>query len=287
MPKYYFIFIFLCATFTIKGQTGGYSLSRMDSLFNSGNLELCRLECNRVLFFSTDAMAHRRAMVLKALVSKQTDQYQKAIEDLQQIRIFSTTDTLLPFKAYHLALCYYLTGDNENVLAALLPLEHLPDTTQLMPEALLLKALALNNLKQHQQAKSVLLKLSELPGNQHKKEDFANKVQSLYHKREVPRTLNPELAKNMSMIIPGSGHIYAGRPVEGSISFLLNASALAFGGYHIYQGYYFTGYVIGFSLLHKFHTGGMRRSEILADTRNKEKQARFNDRVVQIFDQNK
>ncbi len=79
---------------------------------------------------------------------------------------------------------------------------------------------------------------------------------------------DPDKSKRLSAILPGLGETYAGYPVKGITSLVLNAGFLAFTGYNIYAGYYVTSVSLGVFPFLKFYKGGKRLSVILADRHN-------------------
>ncbi len=79
---------------------------------------------------------------------------------------------------------------------------------------------------------------------------------------------DPDKSKHLSAILPGLGETYAGYPLKGITSFVLNAGFLAFAGYNIYAGYYVTSIDLGIFPFLKFYKGGKRLSPILAEKHN-------------------
>lgn len=282
MLKYYLTFIFLCATFIINSQNIPYSLNNCNQLLKSNKHIECIIECERVLFHSNSPREQKQALSIKGKALKNQHQFSKAAETFQQIRITSSKDTLFNEKFYEEALCNYLAGNFENTINIIQQFEFLSNNKISTSDIILIKILSLNSLFKFEESKELLLKYLNFTNSNDK---IIATVNNLYKKRNIPKKKNPELAKNMSMIIPGLGHIYADRWIEGGISLALNAGALAFGIYHIYYGYYFTGYVVGFSLLHKFHSGGMKRSYILVETKNKKNIANFNKQFLSFWEQ--
>lgn len=278
MPRFYLTFIFLCVIFIINAEnTEHFSIERADSFLIKGNYLDCIIECEKILYYSKSADLHRDALIIKGEALKIQGEYHKAAESFNQIRILSPDDSLFHLKIYELALCQYLAGDHNNVLTTITKWEQYNNKKNLPADILLVKVLAQNSLFQFSEAYQ---ELSEwLQQNNYASREF----ERLYKKRSCPKKKNPEHAKNMSMIIPGLGQFYSSRCIEGGISFILNAGALTFGVYHIYLGYYFTGYVTGFTLLHKFHSGGMRRSEVLAKTKNEKNIIEFNKKFINIW----
>ncbi len=282
MQKSCLTFIFLCVTFTISSQNNNYSLEYCQELLNNNKHTECIIECERVLFYSSLPEDQKKALYLKGLSLKQQLDFNKAAETFNQIRITSISDTLYTNKFYEESLCNYLAGNFETALTNINQYEYLSSNKIIPGSILMVKILCLNSMFEFEEAKNTTLTLIR---NNHLDSTLICDTKDLYRRKNYPRKKNPETAKNLSMVMPGLGHIYSGRWVEGSISFVLNAGALTFGIYNIYINYYFTGYVIGFTLLNKFHSGGMKRSYILAETKNERNISHFNKRFLELWKQ--
>ncbi|GAF05901.1 hypothetical protein [Saccharicrinis fermentans] len=282
MQKSCLIFIFLCVTFIINSQNHNYSLEYCWKLLSENKHTECVIECERVLFYSGSPEDQKNALFIKGLSLKQQLDFNKAADTFNQIRITSSESTFFNEKFYEQSLCNYLAGDFENALTNINQYEYLSHGDTIPNEILLVKILSLNSLFHFEDAKNATLALIT---NNNLNSELINSTENLFRRKNCPRKKNPEKAKNLSMIVPGLGHIYAGRWVEGGISFVLNAGALSFGLYNIYIEYYFTGYVIGFTLLNKFHSGGMKRSYILAETKNKRNIVNFNQHFLELWRQ--
>jgi len=153
--------------------------------------------------------------------------------------------------------------------------------SSILPDLLLLKTLSHNQLFQHEKAKKTLQTLEQQTNNEALYKQIVN---DLYINNKPKKFKDPDIAHKLAMFIPGSGHIYSGAIGEGIINFLLNASALGFGAWHTYTGYYFTAYVVGVTSLERFYTGGKRRAENLAEWKNTENANKLNLQILSYFE---
>jgi len=281
MQKFYLIFIFLYVTCITNAQTKEYSLERCNELLTSNNISECIIECEKVLFYSNIPSEHKQALFIKGNVLKNQKDYRKAADVFSQIKINSPKDSLFYSKTYEISLCYYLVGQYNEAINNIKQWE-IYNPNKITLDLLVLKTLCMNSLFDFSNAKNELGSYFE---NQGINSEVRERFDELYKKRKLPKKRNPELAENLSMILPGLGQCYSSRWGEGAVSFLLNAGALSFGIYHIYYKYYFTGYVVGFTLLNKFHSGGKRRAYILAETKNKKSISRFNEKLVTLYEE--
>lgn len=219
----------------------------------------------------------RRALLQKALSLKHQQRYADAIHELNRIAIRNPQDTLLAEKSYQLAACQYLNKSYQQCIDGIAMVQHTLANDPMLAHLLTLKTLSHNHLFQHEQARQTLLDLSQHAENGTLYQQIAK---DLYENDQPKRFKDPEKAHNLSMIIPGTGHLYSGAFGEGAINFLLNASALSFGAWHVYTGYYFTGYVVGVTTLERFHTGGKMRAKNLAIWKNTENANQLNLQII-------
>jgi len=275
--KFFLTCIFLCVTFSIKAQQKiDPQWGKADSLLQAHQYMASLVEYERIVFQSNDAGIKKQAIFKKAMVYKAMRSYEKTEEELNRIGIRNPNDTLFPLKAYEMAFAQYMTG---NYQAALSTIETygvmISGEHQVMPGLLTLKILCYNQLFKFDRAESTIRQLAGL-SNTH---DSLNYTSLLTYYEKAPHYKNPETAKHLS-ILPGLGQVYCGKVFEGGLSFLLNASALSFGAWEVYSGYYFTGYVVGVTLLQKFHTGGQHRAELLARQVNEKHILKFNQLII-------
>ncbi len=120
----------------------------------------------------------------------------------------------------------------------------------------------------------------EIPENI--RQNITESATKLYSKKNIPKLKN-EMFQFWISFIPGTGIMYAGKPLEGAVNFLLNATCLSLGVLGIINGYYITGYFGGSLVMEKFYFGGRRRGEYLLEKHNKQKAQQFNDRAKEML----
>ncbi|PWD99133.1 tetratricopeptide repeat protein [Marinilabilia rubra] len=275
--KSYLICIFLSATFLTNVKAAEISdlWHKADSLYKVRDYIGSIVEYERIVFLSKNIGTTQKAIFKKAEVYKHIGNYPKVEEELMRIGIRDPKDSLFATKAYELAFAQYMKEnyrDAENTIetySALLETSH-PKLKSLYT----LKALCHNQLFEFKEAKECLTKSFREVASE--KSKYLN-ILAFY--KDTPKYKDPEKARHLS-ILPGLGQAYCGKIFEGGISFLLNASALSFGAWQVYTEYYFTGYVVGVTLLQKFHSGGQHRAETLAKERNRKEIIRFNTKIT-------
>ncbi|WP_291859236.1 hypothetical protein [Marinilabilia sp.] len=248
-----------------------------DSLLTARNYTGSLVELERIVFTTSDQKVRQKAIFRKAMVHKSTGRYEEVQAELTRIGVIrNPKDSLFTLKAYELALAQYMTEDYQSALNTI---ENctimLPEKHQAIQSLLTLKALCHNQIFQFDEAEKTLVELQKhVP-----EEQSALYTKAIGRYDDTPKYKDPEKARHLSLL-PGLGQVYTGKVFEGGVSFLLNASALSFGAWQVYSGYYFTGYVVGVTLLQKFHSGGQHRAELLAIEKNRKNILEFNTEIT-------
>jgi tetratricopeptide (TPR) repeat protein len=244
----------------------------------AGNTTGSAVEYERIVFLANDVDSQRKAIYKKAMVYKNAGKYNKASETLERLNIKNPEDTLFAQKNYQLAFCQYMNGNYKNAINTIELYEAVASKENtIRPKILTIKIFCYNHLFEFEKAAETLTKLNKSSNTNGNFQEIKNMYVN------SPKYKNPEKARHLSLL-PGLGQAYCGEIVEGSINFLLNASALGFGVWQVWNGYYFTGYVVGVTLLQKFHSGGQHRAEIIAREKNIENAAKFNRKILEEFD---
>jgi tetratricopeptide (TPR) repeat protein len=276
--KYCLTSIFLFVIFTIEAQKTDLLFKKADSLAVSGNTTGSAVEYERIVFLAYNVDSQRKAIYKKAMVYKNAGKYTEASETLERLNIRNPEDTLFAQKNYQLAFCQYMNGNYKDAINTIELYEAVASKENtIRPQILTVKIFCYNHLFEFDKAIETLTKLEKLSNTN----GNYKKIKNMYV--NLPKYKDPEKARHLSLL-PGLGQAYCGEIVEGSINFLLNASALGFGAWQVWNGYYFTGYVVGVTLLQKFHSGGQHRAEIIAREKNIENAAKFNRKILEEFD---
>jgi hypothetical protein len=211
------------------------------------------------------------------LCYKQLGNKPRALEELNEINVFSLPDSLFFLIRYEQALCNFLNNDPNQSLWNLEEIRSRFQDSVKTIDILPLNILCLNAVRKWDEASRLwnyLINHSELKDSERK--EYETKLSTLYNKRKIPKYHSPEKAENLSRFIPGSGQMYCGAVLEGSFNFIMNASILAFSFFEFYSAYYFTGYFIGLGIFNKTYNGGMHRAKLLADEKNQYRINKFN-----------
>ncbi len=278
--KFFFSYIFLCGIFL----NSTASTLKCDSLFAAGKYFEASIEYERLIFYASPGANLNLYRLQKALCYKQMHKFDRELEELQPIYFSNAGDTLYQRVCYEQSLCFYLNGDPEKALWKIEEYQHRnPDSTMhklFMP----VKILCLNETQKWEDAKKCFFSYIELSDfSAEKKIELHRMINDLYQKKNLPNIKSEKKAENWSRFIPGSGQIYSGKPGEGIVNFLINASLIAFTAQQAYQGFYVTGYLAGLGFFNKTYHGGIKRAGILTEHKSKEEMVNFNHQINQLI----
>ena len=281
--KFFLTCTFLCAIFS----NSTASSFKADSLFNAGNYFQAAIEYE-YLFFKTDGLKKSQLYrYKKALCFKYSGNFQKAVNEFQAIYFPDKTDSLFANVAYEHALCLYLINDHQNALWKIDDYAFMVKDSASLVRFLPLKALIYNEMGDWSKARAELINYSRYL-DQTDQELFLSMVDDLYNKKNIPKIKKIKTAENLSMFLPGAGQVYAGRPGEGTLNFLIQLSCLAFGAHQLSNGFTtfqfwnafpFTGYLGGIGMWNKIYQGGIKRAGIIAEETNQHRIADFNHNI--------
>ncbi|HPD64346.1 MAG TPA: hypothetical protein P5265_11830 [Bacteroidia bacterium] len=278
-----FIFLFEICISELHSQVPA-SVHHADSLMKAGLYEEACLEYLRIQYESSDLEQNNLLLYRQAEALKMMGKYKNAFETLQKADFSIMPDSLHFLFRQQLSLNAYLSGDFTEAISQITQCRFFLQDTAYYKSLLPVLILSLNELSKYQEAKAAALEYASwLELNDTNCQSFREKINELYTKKNLPSIKNPDRAETMSAILPGLGHIYAGYPEEGILSFTIIAGSLTAGIYGIFKKYYFTGYFIGLSMFQKFYFGGIRRAHQLAEKHNALKTEAFNLRIRQLL----
>jgi tetratricopeptide (TPR) repeat protein len=275
--RFFLICIFLCAILSINRIIASDYYSNALRIYNEKKFYAASIEFERAIFYETEISRIAFLKYYKSLCYKELGEYNKSLEELNQVNMFNIPDSLFLSIRYQQALTNYLNNEPDKSLWNIGEIRfRFPDSSRIV-EILPLNILCLNAVRKWDEAHSLWYYFLENSGMENTGVvNFKMTIDNLYKKRNIPGFHSPKKAENLSRFIPGSGQVYTGAITEGSVNFLLNASLLSFALYEFYTEYYITGYFVGLGLFNKTYHGGMRRAGLLAEQKNKEALNKFN-----------
>ena len=264
--------IFLCGIYTGNSQD---IFHKADSLFSAGHFQLSGLEYEWLIYSSSDRATEARAVLGRVQSYKQLGLYELALDYIDKANMFGLPDSTSANIIYESLLINYLSESYPEIQSRYLMGRQVLKTSRFDKTAKLL--LCLGYLKSGdwdkvtESARSFLI----ADVNTDSGDSLISVFEGLYEPGNIPRMKNPNTARILSMIIPGSGQIYSGYIGDGFLNFGLHLAALGGAGIAFSQGLFITGWLGGFGLLQKLYFGGVKRAEELAKQRNRLNKEKF------------
>ena len=245
MKAYWLLCMCLCATCLIRAQP-----SSGDRFYSQGDYRAAAIAWEVEYMRS----ASDSSLLKEAYAYKAAGHFSGALAALQRISHLDVS--------YEKALMYYMMGDIENSYNQLLRM--VLGQSAMTNASRLLYTMVLVRKNDFDGARKYLL--SQLDAFDLTKE----KIDQVFDKKI--RVKNPQRAENISLLLPGFGQAYAGYPVRGFFSGLMQAGSAGFAYYSLLHQYYFSGVLTGAALFYTFYLGGARYASQLAEVKNKENQ---------------
>jgi tetratricopeptide (TPR) repeat protein len=275
--RFFLTCIFLCAILSTSRSIAADYYSKALRIFHEKKFYAASIEFERAVYYETDNKKIPLFKYYKALCYKELGENAETLEELGEINIFNVSDSLFFLIRYQQAMSNFLNNDPEKALWNIGELRfRFPDSTKII-DIIPLNILCLNSTRRWDEAHSLWnysLENSGLDNSLIAK--YKAEVDNLYKEKNIPGFHSPKKAENLSRFLPGSGQIYSGAVVEGSVNFLINASFLGFALYEFYTEYYISGYFVGLGLFNKTYHGGIRRAGLLAEQMNSATLKKFN-----------
>ncbi|MDD4529325.1 MAG: hypothetical protein PHX48_05540 [Bacteroidales bacterium] len=270
---YYTIFIFLCVPSLTKGQD--FKPVAEDKILMSKDYEKLILNYERIIFLSQDNKQKNQALLQKANVFKEMNDFDRASRTLERVQEYELNEIELKEYYYQKIFIYYLNG-NFSKAASTIETMYLSLDSSSISHTLLIQSLVYNELNEYSKAKQKAIRYLE----QSNKSEIIPIIDSIY--RHKPKLKSEKTAKYLSFF-PGLGHIYAGYWSEGIVSFLLNAGVLVFGGYEVITKNYITAYLGAGGILSGLYFGSYERGLHLTKKRNYINTKAFNSNIKEVM----
>lgn len=235
-----------------------------------------------LVFRSTDAAIQNQFLIEKARVQRRCGDHTSAKSTLDRLNFGALNDSMTSVAHSEIALTAYLMNDYTLAESHLYRLKSTDTSFRYSPDAGILFTLVLNELGKWDEAKQVLLEYAGSRYSGESRDSVLSVIGQLYQPSLVPRLKNLKKAQIMSMIVPGSGQIYAGYVAEGITNSILVLAAVAYTGYSVFTANYLAAAFIGYGMMSKFYLGGITHLEYLVSKRNAERSRVYNDQLKEL-----
>lgn len=277
------ICIFLCGIFLTNSNGQSAEMQKAHKLRDEGKFFKAVVAYEYVVFKYPHSEESLESRYNKGLCYRYLLQYEKALQELQSIRLFNIDPTLRNMVLYEKALNHFMLQEANEAMWELNKIKA-PDPALLSDKIIPLKILIYNQQRNFTNSNKELVSylLAEVNDGATLMK-LGGVIQELYQDKNLPRQYKEITARHWSRFVPGAGQVYAGKVGEGLISFLINASLLSFGIYELWNAYYFTGYMVGFGVMYKTYTGGMSRAANLSKAKTHNDMIDYNNQTIEII----
>jgi len=225
-------------------------LKQADSLLGRGDYFSAVKLYDRILFFDDSAYAANSYEKIAECYFL-NGQYDKAANYFGIAGKGAKSDSLAQ-RVFEKRAISLLMG--EEFLSAREELLEMPETYLKTQEGILLMALSMYGNQETEAAFSEFSKLETL-------KEKGKELGRLRKRLDRAERKNPKTARIMSMIVPGSGQIYAGDWRNGLNSLLLTGGLMTLGLYTIGTVGFIDGLIMVGPWFQRYYTGGFKRSE--------------------------
>jgi|GEM_PF-962471 len=282
---FFSICIFLCATFSSKGNEFGQdaALHRGDSLFALGNFFEAAIAYERAYFFSAGQQQKTAANLRKAAALKQMGEHARVVTDLQRSLPFAGDEALRREILYEMAFSAYLSWSYPLAQSLISQLEFQSPQGVDIAAFPLLKSLVMVKMENWEALRDYSGNL--FPGNEEdsEKKQMQQILLLLLEDANHPQSLDPPRARLWSTFFPGAGQVYAGSPGKGALNGFSQLVSLSGAVLMAYNQLYISSVVVGLGLFQSFYFGGIRQAGQLAEENSFEQMAQYKDKLSAIL----
>ncbi len=263
------ICIFLCVTPLTEANDSRDAakwMTRADSLSGEAVWFEAAIAYERVYYLSDDPVLRVKANLAKADALKQLGEYSRAADDLQRSLVFPGNDSLRLEVLFQLSLCTYLDGDYSGALSFMGQLRHTTDSATACPGSDLLEGLVLSAQHRWEELREHLENwLGQHPRGRLLKDSLVRYYAENYLAGAPDPLPDPDRARLMSTLLPGSGQVYAGSAGWGVLNAFSQLASLGAFALMAYNGYYFASVIAGLGPFQAFYFGGIRQAGEFAE----------------------
>ena len=236
-------------------------------------------EYKRYIFFNPHGEQTSAAYSKIALAYRNQQEWLSAIEAFRMAILTAQSDSLRYEAELALAVTYIANGNYSAAELVLLKLEMTIPPQHIKQRAAFLRGIATlyaNKWDHAKEAFEAYFLSDPDPFLQAKVDSLIEETKHFYYR-------SPESARQLSMIIPGLGQIYAGDWGNGINSFVLNGSMIAWMGYKVFNRYFSDAWVIYYFLFRRYYAGNMYNAARIVEEKNEALDKKQAERIINLF----
>lgn len=249
------------------------SFEQADSLTRLGLYQEACIAYEQIIFENPGNEALKaNALLKKSYCYKAENQYFLIDNLLKRCDINKLNDSLKIHILFDQAFACYMSENFQQAKERILPLLNLNTTPETEKATVFLYSLILNELMSCEESKNNLisyLKRAEVK-NENIRDSLIQEVNTMYHKKNIPKIKKAKTARILSFILPGSGQAYAGKTGKGIVSLSLVALSGTFVYFNLVDQIY-SSTAVGVYLFSYFYTGNVNQTRDMVKKRNSKK----------------
>lgn len=248
-----------------------------DSLYNAGDYFFASIEYERIYYLAPEREVRTTANLKKVQALKQLGSFGKAGRDIRRSLPF-VTDGESGFNIlYEMAFCAYMEKDYASSLLALDQISHSASGQTNLAKTRLLRGLVYTQMEDWAGLAS---HLDAWCPDESQAVRLMDSLRFVLVEAERFRQKSVRKARMLSTFLPGTGHLYAGRPGKGALNAFSQAASLGSAVLLAANGYYISTFAVGLSLFQSFYFGGIRQAGSLAESSNEHELAALKQKVA-------
>jgi tetratricopeptide (TPR) repeat protein len=269
----------------LSGFTQSNLFEAFDSQVNQGLYQQALLSAETIYFTESNPAIKNEAILKKCSVYLLQKDYQSAEMTLDRINFFETSDSFQFSTQLLMATTFYLNEEYENALSSLTRIDLMLPKYATDKKKSILKILCYNEMNKWEESAKELdsLKRNTIITKTALNDSIWQQLHLALSNKNVPKLKSAKAGRNLSMVIPGSGQIYAGNIQEGLVNTFLEVACLGFIGFTFYHHYYASGILVGYALFQRFYKGGLRRVDYLIKEKNKSRVIPYNQHLKELL----
>ncbi len=238
-------------------------------------------EYRRALFFGKEKGERSRAYYLMGIEYRELEQWQKAEQAFENALMTVETESLKAEVTMALASAYIVSEKPGLALMSLIPLLQETNNDAVYNQALLLCVIA--EVKQHNWKQAILFVDQLAKKNSGTSDSTIVQLRAFLVEAEKQKPLDPEKAKFLSTILPGSGQMYSGDVVNGLHAFALNSINVWVVINNIIQADYVSAVVYAVLVTERYYAGNRYHAEQIAIKANEIMETHLTKTILSVL----
>jgi hypothetical protein len=271
------LWLMICNNTTLlNAQDFKETIKFADSQFFLGNYQLAAKEYQRALFFGkNDSADYLYKQIAHAFFKNQKFDQANYFYDLSYKT--ATNDSLKKELLFNKAQCCLLLGDFQKSIYELTTLGN-ELSVYFRNKQDFYFAITYYGLEDFEKSEKYFLYLSA------NKPEVKQEIEKLFNSRKNLYRPNPKTAKTLSMIVPGSGQLYAG-DVKNSINSIALLGGIALLGIQIYSEYsLFDTFMSAFPWFTRYYKGGFNKAFDIANKKRAIRRHKTYQQILKVID---